>query len=228
MKRLIITPMAKERKFLVQHFQSLGIASKTVSRGRLQTDHIPHLGVTVAQGGHGKVQFATQTQHLIDSGRPWDLVLCVGAAGALAEGLAVGDVVVGTATVEHDYKGHFSHTPSPVFSGDEEAIEGLKFASDSDLEFGVHFGLIASGDEDIVDRDRREDLHKTTEALAVAWEGAGGARACKFSQVPFLEMRAITDSADHNAPSDFEVNLRTAMKNAAELTLRWLNSGDTR
>lgn len=52
---------------------------------------------------------------------------------------------------------------------------------------------------------------------AVAWEGAGGARACKFSGVPFLEIRGITDAADHSAASDFEKNLEVAMYNIALL-----------
>ena len=46
-----------------------------------------------------------------------------------------------------------------------------------------------------------------TGALAVAWEGAGGARACHFSGIPFLEIRGITDSADSDAASDFRATL---------------------
>lgn len=59
-------------------------------------------------------------------------------------------------------------------------------------------------------------------ALAVAWEGAGGARACVFSGLPFLEIRGITDSADHRAPVEFEQNLEKAMANIAILIRSWL------
>jgi adenosylhomocysteine nucleosidase len=55
----------------------------------------------------------------------------------------------------------------------------------------------------------------------VAWEGAGGARACAFSQVPFVEIRGITDTADHNAASSFETNLALAMGNIAQLLVAW-------
>jgi adenosylhomocysteine nucleosidase len=55
----------------------------------------------------------------------------------------------------------------------------------------------------------------------VAWEGAGGARACAFSGVPFVELRGITDTADHNAPADFKTNLRIAMASAAALVTLW-------
>ncbi len=77
----------------------------------------------------------------------------------------------------------------------------------------VHCGIIASGDEDIVDSERGQALHLQTGAIAVAWEGVGVARACRFSGIPFLEIRAITDTADHDAPASFETNLRYAMEN---------------
>jgi nucleoside phosphorylase len=56
--------------------------------------------------------------------------------------------------------------------------------------------MIASGDEDIVTIERAAELHTQTGAVAVAWEGAGVARACLFSQIPYLEIRGITDTAD--------------------------------
>ena len=58
----------------------------------------------------------------------------------------------------------------------------------------------------------------------VAWEGAGGARACAFSQVPFVEVRAVTDAADHQAPSDYDANLEVAMNNLAAFLTSWAAS----
>ena len=52
--------------------------------GRLPVVQFPDLGVTLARGGLGKVQFAVQTQHLLDTCSDWDLIVCAGAAGALA------------------------------------------------------------------------------------------------------------------------------------------------
>ena len=56
----------------------------------------------------------------------------------------------------------------------------------------------------------------------VAWEGAGGARACTFSNIPFVEVRGVTDTADHNAPTDFERNLEVAMESIAALVTAWI------
>ena len=54
-----------------------------------------------------KVQLALQSQYLVDRLGQVEALLCVGAAGSLSEQLRLGDVVVATTTVEHDYKLRF-------------------------------------------------------------------------------------------------------------------------
>ncbi|MCB0126353.1 MAG: hypothetical protein KDE58_29045 [Caldilineaceae bacterium] len=56
--------------------------------------------------------------------------------------------------------------------------------------------------------------------MAVAWEGAGGARACQFSDVPFVEIRGITDNANQTAAADFERNLQASLHNVATTIIR--------
>lgn len=87
--------------------------------------------------------------------------------------------------------------------------------------FQVHFGPIASGDEDIVGTGRRKEIQKRTKGMVVAWEGAGGARACQFSGMPYLEIRGVSDSANRDASADFEKNLPTAMQNVAAVVVGW-------
>ena len=81
--------------------------------------------------------------------------------------------------------------------------------------FGIHFGPIASGDEAIFESKRAREVHERTGALAVAWEGAGGARAARFSDVPYLEIRGISDKADQEAPEVWMENLPSAIHNVA-------------
>ena len=191
--------------------------------GKLPVVQLPDLGVTLARGGLGKVQFAVQTQHLLDSCSDWDLIVCAGAAGALADKVSVGDIVVATTTVEHDYNNKFNERALPKFDGAETAITELRSVSRSTKAFSVHFGPIASGDEDVVETERKRALHESTGALAVAWEGAGGAKACAFNRIPFVEIRGVTDTADHNAASDFEENLEVAMRNLTTLITSWIS-----
>ena len=222
MKRLIITPMKEELEFLLQSCSKLGFHAESAKVGRLPVVRLPDLGVTLARGGLGKAQFALQTQHLLDTCGDWDLIVCAGAAGALVDGVCVGDVVVATTTVEHDYNNKFNKRALPKFDGARTAIANLRSVSQSANAFSVHFGPIASGDEDVIETERKRVLYESTGALAVAWEGAGGARACAFSGIPFIEIRGVTDTADHNAASDFEENLEVAMNNLATLITTWI------
>lgn len=196
---LIVTPLPVEAEIL----RGAGLNS-----GRFR----------VEVGGHGKVQFALRTQSFILENKP-DLVVCAGACGALSSELRVCDVVVAESTIEHDFKLRFVERPIPSFAGNSAALQVLKnYVSNSKTQnFGVHFGLIASGDEDIVGSERARELFSATSALAVAWEGAGGARACLHAGVPFLEVRGVTDSADHAAVENFKKNLPAAMNNVAAI-----------
>jgi hypothetical protein len=42
------------------------------------------------------------------------------------------------------------------------------------------------------------------------------------SGVPYLEIRGATDTADHEAPAVFDVNLKIVMRNIAYLLSAWL------
>jgi adenosylhomocysteine nucleosidase len=224
MQILLIAPLQAEFDHLVQSLHQRGFASHEQAAGRLTAAAFPALDLLVARGGHGKTQFGIQTQHLLDCCDPHIAgVICVGAAGALAEGLAVGDVVVATNTVEHDYNLKFVQRPLPRFPGHDAMLTQIQtlFRSPGALSFRVHFGTIASGDEDVIAHERAAELRRLTDALAVAWEGAGGARASPFSRVPFVEMRGLTDTANHDAPADFDVNLGVAMENIATCVGQW-------
>jgi adenosylhomocysteine nucleosidase len=220
---LIITPLKEEYDGLLKSLVSHNLNSKPEKIGKLDVHRFPELNVTLACGGHGKTQFGIQTQYLLDHAQ-FDLVVCAGAAGALAPEVMVGDLIVATTTVEHDYNLKFSKRAKPQFSGDAKSIEQIRALDMSDAKFKVHFGAMAGGDEDVIDATRGKELHEAHHALAVAWEGIGGARACAFSGVPYLELRGATDTADHAAPVVFAIHLKTVMKNIARLLVRWLKA----
>src|SRR5262252_8531405 len=220
MRTLIVLPLQAEIDHLSGALQANGLRLERTAAGRLDVVSLPEIGTVLARGGHGKAQFALHTRHLLDHAGHVDLVICAGAAGALVEGIAVGDVVVGLRTVEHDFQSRFSGRPAPVC--DAAAIQSLRELVPSEAGFALHFGDVASGDEDIVSVDRAQALQLATGALAVAWEGAGGARACAFSATPYLELRAVTDQANVEASSHFAQNLPAAMRNLACLVIAWL------
>jgi len=222
---LVVTPLQEEYNDLYHSLSALDLTSHAERIGKLDVYRFPEINLTLARGGHGKTQFGIQTQHLLDHAQ-FDLVICAGAAGALAPEVRVGDVVIATSTLEHDYNNKFSERPKPRFAGDIRSIEQIKALDLSDANFKVHFGIMAGGDEDVIDVTRGAELRELHNALAVAWEGVGGARASAFSNVPYLEIRGATDTANHEAPVVFYVNLKIAMKNIAYLLYKWLKSSN--
>ena len=100
---LILCPLAREWSFLVKTFEA-SLHVERLHDLKIDAAYIADWRVLVAPGGHGKTQFAVQAQYLISRFSSAELVICAGAAGSLAPELSVGDVVVGTETVEHDYR----------------------------------------------------------------------------------------------------------------------------
>lgn len=198
---LILTPLKVE-------FDGLCAALGPPSRATQIKDSPVHYygtDLAMAVGGHGKAQFGVTTSFLIGELRP-RLVVCAGACGALVSWLKPLDVVVAQSTVEHDFNLRFLRRPLPSFAGAVEPLERLRSLP------GVHVGIVASGDEDVVDGDRARELHeKTGGAIAVAWEGAGGARACALHQTDYLELRVVTDHCSESSIRDFKNHVRAGM-----------------
>jgi len=216
--KLLLFPLDIEFKAFVSALESLGFESEKMLVERLPVYTFKKLSFRCSLGGHGKVQFAVQTQFLLNQFTDVKQVFCLGTSGALVESVKPLDVVVATETVEHDFNLKFIKRDKPCFRSDAvllEAFKGLKTDG-----FGLHFGPVASGDEDVLCSERSAAIHKDTGALVTAWEGVGGARVCKFLSYPYIEIRAVSDTADGAAAKDFKENLSKSMANIASLMLR--------
>ena len=210
--------MAEEFEAFSKALAEFGHAYEERGVGRLTARAFDGGSLILAQGGLGKAQFGVQTQHLINhlgTGRSGGVRRHMRTAGRT---LSVGDVVVATQTVEHDFnRGQALITlPLPTFEGDAALIDKLEgVAERKDFGFGVRFGGVASGDEGIASERRIKEVRADTGAVVVAWEGAGGARAAQLSGVPFLEIRGISDGAGENAMQEFWANIPIAVGNVA-------------
>ena len=58
--------------------------------------------------------------------------------------------------------------------------------------------------------------------VPLAFHGKAAARAALFNGIGSLEIRAVTDAADKEAPQRFDANLPIAMANLASLLRLWL------
>jgi adenosylhomocysteine nucleosidase len=219
---LVVAPLKEEADLVCRRLGERGFPSHPAQFGALTCSVVPPLDLIIGVGGVGKAQFALQAQHLLDRCRDVTLLICVGGAGQLSPGVTVGDVIVGTRTIEHDYRERFNPRPSPSYQSDPAVLTALEHApADRAFDFRVHFGPIASGDEDVVNTTRRAQLHTETDALCVAWEGSGAARAARFNGVGFVEIRVVTDAADETAAKSFHPNLARVMPHIADLLVAW-------
>src|SRR6516164_8284961 len=223
----MLCPLAREWSFLVSTFEA-SLHVEHLHGLKIKAAYIPDWRALVAPGGHGKTQFAVQAQYLIGQFPSVELVICAGAAGSLTAELYVGDVVVGTETVEHDFRLLFATRPLPRFPGHGPSIDALRRVAHCISGFHVAFDVIASGDEDVVTCERAQAIREQTGAACVAWEGSGAARAALFNGIGSIEIRAVTDAADKEAPHRFDANLPIAMANLASLLRLWFGEGRNR
>lgn len=213
-----LIPTTGEYESFVNAMESLGHRSAPVRAGRISCLSYWDGRLLVAQGGLGKVDFAVRSLHLIERGPPLDGVICLGTCGALAPELAIGDIVVATESIEHDFNRKLTEGPIPSFQSDRALLSAFEAAQTSlPDDVSVIYGPIASGDEGIDSSARARELIDRTGGIVAAWEGAGGAKACAFAGVPYIEVRCVSDLADEDAMTDFRENTPKAMSNLARL-----------
>jgi adenosylhomocysteine nucleosidase len=170
--------------------------------------------VVLAQCGIGKVNAAMVTQLLLRYGA--EMVIFTGVAGAVADDLKVGDLVVGRDALQHDVDvTALGYEPGqvpeePVSWATDERLRNLALEVARELAGGEGFegvsvveGRIASGDQFIADPERVRWLRDTFGASCAEMEGAAVAQTCANWSVPFLIIRSISDSAGHDAGIDF-------------------------
>ena len=213
-----LIPTTGEREAFVSAMESLGYRGAPTDIGRIPCLTYWNGRLLVAQGGLGKVDFAVRTLHLIERGPPLDGVICLGTCGALTTDLAIGDIVVATETIEHDFNRKLTEGPIPSFESDPSLLSAFEAAQTSlSDDISVAYGPIASGDEGIDSSARARELIDKTGGIVAAWEGAGGAKACDFAGVAYIEVRCVSDLADEDAMTDFRENTPRAMLNLARL-----------
>ena len=186
------------------------------------------IACVVAFSKWGKVAATITATLLIQEFGVTDLFF-IGTAGALADGLKVGDIVISKRLVQHDLDARpmISRFELPLLNrvyvdSNPELTELAGKAVSSLLQKGVehmvgeeavkefnlaptlYFGDIASGDQFInSDVKREEILGLLPDVLCVEMEGAAVAQVCLEFGTPFTVIRTISDTANHNARVDF-------------------------
>ena len=120
--------------------------------------------IVLVRSGIGKVNAALCAQVLIDIFAV-DSVINVGVAGAIDRTLKVGDIVISSDAIQHDFDtsalgdepGYISRMDTSIFAADINLIDA---ATDAVEELGLvpNIGRIASGDQFIADLDSKHRI----------------------------------------------------------------------
>ncbi len=185
----------------------------------------------LVEAGMGKVNAAVVTTLLIEQFN-CRTVLFSGVAGGIDPKLGVGDVIIGTKLIQHDYgmivsdklttyqPGHLPiHMPTEKLGYDADAelmskllreLEDFELPMISAEAAGgearkpiITSGTILTGDQFIGCTIARDRLCNELGGLAVEMEGAAIAQVAEHYQIPFVIIRSLSDLAGEESTMDF-------------------------
>ena len=149
MKIGIIAAMPEELAYLIQHLENA--SEEMVLGNTYHTGRIGAVELVLVESGIGKVMAAMSVAILADHFRV-DAVINTGSAGALAEGISVGDVVIAEKLAYHDvdvtafgYE-YGQMAQQPLYFETDKKFVSLIQETLSKLNQKWHLGLIATGD----------------------------------------------------------------------------------
>lgn len=207
----------------------LGVMKEKTARERAGSTFyegiLEGLAVVVVQCGVGKVNAALCAQILCDCYGVTHLVN-TGIAGSLCAELDIGDLVVSRDAMYHDFDcGPFGYPYGKVpgmdtvaFPADEGLIRLAFDAAEAVHPGHTRIGRVASGDQFIAEKVRKEKIISVTGGLCTEMEGAAIAQTAYRNKLPFVILRAISDKADDSAEMDYPTFERIAAHRCALVT----------
>ncbi|WP_120497481.1 5'-methylthioadenosine/adenosylhomocysteine nucleosidase [Kiloniella sp. EL199] len=222
----VIGAMNEEVQLLLRQLND--VHESTHAGITVNTGNYKGTDIALAQSGIGKVNATICTQMMIDLFKPHKLVFS-GVAGGLLPNMQAGDIIIASHVVEYDmdltaFGRRHGETPGRerLIECDPDLVGKATAAFDNAFE-GVEeapnlmLGTIASGDTFVQDRDKLRWLQREFAALATEMEGAAFGQTCRLNGLPFVVIRALSDSSSDSASEDFQANLHRACHNSFEL-----------
>lgn len=191
---------------------------------------INNIDIVLVEAGIGKVNAARTTQILIDNFSV-DAIINVGSAGSANDNLEIGDIVIGSKIVQHDFditafghpKGYISNV-GQFLESDSDLIKKVQetISSRQDNEFKIKIGTIASGDIFCTELQMKEKVRTKFDADAIEMEGAAIGQVCKLDNIPFIIIRSISDKPNGENNITFDQFLEKASKRCAQIIKEFL------
>ena len=187
------------------------------------TGEINNIKIILVEAGVGKVNAARTTQILIDKFNI-DALINVGSAATANKELEIGDIVIGSKLVQHDFditafghpKGYISNV-GQYLESDSELVKKMEdtIKKINNIDFKIMIGTIASGDIFCTEVEMKDKIRNKFNADAIEMEGAAIAQVCKLDNIPFIVIRGISDSPNGNNEITFEQYLEKASNRCA-------------
>lgn len=200
---------------------------KTIGGVEFVRGRIGETEVVVAQCGIGKVFAGICAQTMILC-YGVERIINVGVAGTLSEKVGLLALAVATDVVEHDMDTSPLGDPVGMISGlnvvkipaEKNLVEKITAAAE---RIGVPYacGVIASGDQFIADKAKKEWIRDTFDAIACEMEGAAIGQVAYANGIGFAVIRAISDNADDAAGA---LDYPTLCEKAAAQTQRLIEA----
>lgn len=228
MKIGIVGAMAQEVAYLLEQMENK--TERKIANAIIYQGSIKGKEVALLQSGIGKVAAAMGTTALLQIAQP-DIIINTGSAGGVAKGLKVGDVVISEQTTYYDAdvtafgyeKGQLPACPARFNS--EKTLTSLAEKVATTQGQRVVKGLICSGDSFINGGEALVKIKQDfPDVVAVEMEAAAIAQVCHAFNVPFVVVRAISDSGDGEASMSFEEFLPLAAKQSSSMVLAMINA----
>ena len=179
--------------------------------------------VVVAQCGIGKV-FAAMCAEAMILNYDLDYILNVGVGGTLSDKLSICSIAISKGLIQHDMDTSPLGDPIGMISGiniiEIPANKGVVWKVEEAVkEAGLNYeiGIIASGDQFINNKEKKDYIKNTFNAIACEMEGAAIAQVAYVNKVPFCVIRAISDSADGSSHMEYADFLKEAIENTKKV-----------
>lgn len=217
----------KELREMMENPQAQTVAGMTFYQGTIKGKE-----VVVVRSGIGKVNAGICSQILVDRYNV-EGIINTGIAGSLKNEINIGDIVLATVAVQHDVDatgfgyplGEIPQMGIKEFPADEKLrtlAEECSRKANPDIQ--VFCGRVASGDQFISSKEKKNWIRANFDAYCTEMEGAAIAQAAYLNNIPYLVVRAISDKADDSANMDYSEFEAKAVENSVRLMAAMLEA----
>ncbi len=201
--------------------------TKTVQQNdfKIITGKLGKYNIVLTKSGVGKVASAVTTQFIIDKYSPV-CIINTGIAGSLSDNLKAGDIIIAKDMVQHDFdvtafgspKGYIDNGIEPnkptLFHSDKTLIEKFKNKFNSNRDYNVMIGTIATGDVFANKEEQKNQIRNEFNADAIDMESAAIAQTTQKNNIPVIVLRTISDS-ENDSTSEYKQNKKSSAQKAA-------------